>query len=85
MEKFIRISSAKFPILPGEDQELVNEGMYGKALGQYMLNSLRQLQCSSMVQFAKKIEVCAPRSFHQKFSFAFFPFCVNWEPDSVIL
>jgi hypothetical protein len=42
MEKFIRISSAKFPILPGEDQELVNEGMYGKALGQYLLIRLRE-------------------------------------------
>jgi hypothetical protein len=33
---FIRIQSAKFPILLGEDAELVNEGMYGKAFAQYL-------------------------------------------------
>jgi len=26
----------KFPIMPGEDQEIVNERMYGKALCQYL-------------------------------------------------
>ena len=36
MGKFIHISSTKFPILPGEEDELVNEGMYGKALAQYL-------------------------------------------------
>jgi hypothetical protein len=36
MDKFIHIRSAKFPILPGEKEELVNEGMYGKALAQYL-------------------------------------------------
>ncbi len=41
MEKFIRIRSAKFPILPGEDEEMVNEGMYGKALAEYLLTRLR--------------------------------------------
>ena len=35
-EKFIQIRSSKFPILPGEKEELVNEGMYGKALAQYL-------------------------------------------------
>jgi len=33
---FIHIKSAKFPVLPGEDDELVNEGTYGKALAQYL-------------------------------------------------
>lgn len=33
---FIHIKSAKFLILPGEADELVNEGTYGKALAQYL-------------------------------------------------
>lgn len=33
---FIHIKSAKFPVLPGEEDELVNEGTYGKALAQYL-------------------------------------------------
>lgn len=33
---FIHIKSAKFPVLAGEDEELVNEGTYGKALAQYL-------------------------------------------------
>jgi hypothetical protein len=41
MEKFIQIRSAKFPILPGEKEELVNEGMYGKALAQYLQAQLK--------------------------------------------
>ena len=36
MDKFIHIKSSKFPILPGEKEELVNDGMYGKALAQYL-------------------------------------------------
>lgn len=36
MNKFIHVRSSKFPILPGEDDELVNEGMYGKALAAYL-------------------------------------------------
>ena len=36
MGKFIHIRSSKFPILPGEKEELVNDGMYGKALGEYL-------------------------------------------------
>jgi hypothetical protein len=34
--KFIHIRSSKFPILSGEDDEIVNEGMYGKALAEYL-------------------------------------------------
>lgn len=34
--RFIHIKSSKFPILPGEDDEIVNEGMYGKALAEYL-------------------------------------------------
>ena len=41
MEKFIHIRSAKFPILPGEKAEMVNEGMYGKALAQYLQEKLK--------------------------------------------
>ena len=32
----IEIHTEKFPILPGENEEIVNEGMYGKALCQYL-------------------------------------------------
>ena len=42
MDKFIHIRSAKFPILPGEKEELVNEGMYGKALAQYLQQKLKE-------------------------------------------
>lgn len=37
---FIHIRSAKFPVLPGEEDELVNEGMYGKALSIYLQKHL---------------------------------------------
>lgn len=40
MGKFIQIRTAKFPRLPGEDAELVNEGMYGKALALYLQTKL---------------------------------------------
>jgi len=36
----IKIQSDKFPILPGEDEEIVNEGMYGKALCIYLEKEL---------------------------------------------
>lgn len=36
----IEIHTGKFPILDGEEQELVNEGMYGKALCQYLEREL---------------------------------------------
>ncbi len=39
---FIHIKSAKFPILPGEAAELVNEGTYGKALAQYLQTRLQE-------------------------------------------
>ena len=42
MDKFIHIRSAKFPILAGEKEELVNEGMYGKALAEYLQVKLRE-------------------------------------------
>lgn len=41
MDKFIHVKSKKFPILPGEKEELVNEGMYGKALAEYLQTKLR--------------------------------------------
>jgi hypothetical protein len=40
MSKFIHIKSAKFPILPGEKEELVNDGIYGKALAIYLQTKL---------------------------------------------
>jgi len=42
MSQFIHIRSKKFPILPGEKEELVNEGMYGKALGEYLQKTLSE-------------------------------------------
>ena len=42
MDKFIHVRSAKFPVLPGERAELVNPGMYGKALAQYLQARLRE-------------------------------------------
>jgi hypothetical protein len=42
MGPFIRVKSAKFPILPGEADELVNEGMYGKALAEYLINRIEE-------------------------------------------
>jgi hypothetical protein len=42
MDKFIHIRSRKFPILPGEKEELVNEGMYGKALAEYLQARLKE-------------------------------------------
>ena len=40
MDKFIHIRSSKFPILTGEKEELINEGMYGKALAVYLQERL---------------------------------------------
>ncbi len=42
MGKFIFMRSTKFPILPGEEEEIVNEGMYGKALALYLQGKLRE-------------------------------------------
>jgi hypothetical protein len=42
MDKYIHIRSAKFPILPGEEEQLVNPGMYGKALAEYLRERLNQ-------------------------------------------
>jgi len=39
---FIHIKAAKFPVLPGEDEELVNPGTYGKALAQYLEVRLKE-------------------------------------------
>lgn len=37
----IHIKAPKFPVLPGEDLELYNEGTYGKALAQYLQEHLK--------------------------------------------
>lgn len=42
MGPFIRVRSPKFAILPGEANVLVNEGVYGKALAEYLTGKLRQ-------------------------------------------
>ena len=40
MSRFIHLRSSKFPILPGEKDEVVNDGLYGKALAEYLQLSL---------------------------------------------
>jgi len=40
MDRFIHIRSTAFPILPGEKEELVNQGTYGKALAEYLRGKL---------------------------------------------
>lgn len=37
---FLLIQTTKFPILPGENDEIVNERMYGKALCNYLQSEL---------------------------------------------
>ena len=39
---FIHLRSTKFPILPGEAEELVNDGIYGKALAEFLKTELSQ-------------------------------------------
>jgi hypothetical protein len=41
VSKFIHVKSNRFRILPGEREELVNDGMYGKALAEYLQTQLR--------------------------------------------
>jgi hypothetical protein len=41
--RFIQIKASKFPVLPGEQEELVNDGMYGKALALYLQAKLVDL------------------------------------------
>jgi hypothetical protein len=42
MPSFLHIRSAHFPVLPGEEQELVNPGTFGKALALYLQDKLQQ-------------------------------------------
>lgn len=43
MPDFLRIRTSKFPVLEGEDKELVNPGTYGKAFAQYLQTELTKL------------------------------------------
>jgi hypothetical protein len=43
MDKFIHIKSDKFLPLPDEEKEMVNEGMYGKALAIFLQEELKKL------------------------------------------
>ena len=51
MTTFIQIQTKKFPILDGEEDELLNDGMYGKACGQYIQQNLTKLgyDCSQPI------------------------------------
>jgi hypothetical protein len=42
MARFIHIRSSRFTILPGEKEELVNDGMFGKALAGFLQSKLRE-------------------------------------------
>lgn len=42
MSAGIHIRSTRFPVLPGEDAENVNDGTYGKALATYLSSSLTE-------------------------------------------
>jgi hypothetical protein len=42
MDEFIHIRSEQFPILPGEEEEIINEGMYGKAMARYLESKLKE-------------------------------------------
>lgn len=37
---FIHIRTSKFPTMPGEEEELINPGMYGKAVAIYLQQRL---------------------------------------------
>jgi len=39
-KEFVHIASDKFPVQPGEDEEIVNEGLYGQALSQYLVKEM---------------------------------------------
>lgn len=41
-ERFIHLYSPKFPILEGEDEEIGNPGMYGRALSTYIQEGLQK-------------------------------------------
>jgi hypothetical protein len=41
MNEFIHIRSDRFPALEDEEQELVNEDMHGKVLGNYLGEKLK--------------------------------------------
>jgi hypothetical protein len=41
-DTFIHIRSKKFPKLPREEEELINPGMYGKALGLFLQSELQK-------------------------------------------
>ena len=43
MPTFLHIRSAKFPILPGEREEVLNPGTFGKAFAQYLQHELVRL------------------------------------------
>lgn len=36
LQSCLLLETRKFPVMPGEDEELVNPGLYGKALCQYL-------------------------------------------------
>ena len=53
MEKFIHIRSHKFQALPGEEEEIVNEGMYGKALCKYLQKELLKYNYESPTYYCE--------------------------------
>ncbi|QEG01439.1 hypothetical protein Mal15_55150 [Stieleria maiorica] len=44
---FLRVRSPKLGVMPGEEEELVNEGMYGKAFALYLRDALGRKGCQA--------------------------------------
>jgi hypothetical protein len=76
-KKYIHVRSPKFAILPGEKEELVNDGTYGKGLAEYLQGKLREkgyvtpLVCCE--DWGWWIELKAPFAFGV---------CIYCDPDS---
>lgn len=41
MKAFLHLYSSKFPVLPGESEEVINPGTYGKAFAKYLQQALQ--------------------------------------------
>jgi len=62
-EEFIHIQTTRFLVEPGEDEEIVNEGMYGAALSTYLKTELTKRgydSCSVAEDFGYWLGVSHP-------------------------
>lgn len=51
MTPFIHIKSAKFSTLPGEAEQIINEGADGKALVEYLADRLHEFGCGALFSY----------------------------------